>query len=76
VQFKVIDMNKVVVRGDGLGLVPTNRPASFTITAPDAKLSEIDVAITSKFRQHLYIPCNCMIHSSYSCLLVHISISS
>jgi len=48
VQFKVIDVSKVVVRGDGLDLVPVNRPASFTITAPDAQLSEIDVAITSE----------------------------
>jgi len=32
-----------------LVFVPVNRPASFVITAPDAKLSEIDVAITSKF---------------------------
>jgi len=47
VEFKVIDVNKVVVRGDGLGLVPTNRVASFVITAQDAQLSDIDVAITS-----------------------------
>lgn len=47
VDFKVIDVSKVLVRGDGLGLVPVNRPASFVITAPDAKLSEIDVAITN-----------------------------
>jgi len=53
VEFKVIDVNKVVVRGDGLGLVPTNRPASFVITAPEAQLSDIDVAITSKFKQHM-----------------------
>jgi len=57
VQFKVIDVNKVIVRGDGLGLVPVNRPATFTITAPDAKLSEIDVAITSTFNSHLLYYC-------------------
>lgn len=51
VQFKVIDVNKVVVRGDGLGLVPVNRPAAFIITAPDAQLSDIDVAITSAFKR-------------------------
>lgn len=44
----MIDVNKVVVRGDGLGLVPVNRPASFYVTIPDAQLSDIDVAITSK----------------------------
>lgn len=53
VEFKVIDLSKVVVRGEGLGLVPNNRPATFMITAPDAKLGDIDVAITSKFEQRL-----------------------
>ena len=55
VEFKVIDVNKVIVRGDGLGLIPVNRPATFVITAPDARLSDIDVAITSKFTQHVQI---------------------
>ena len=50
VDFKVIDVSKVVVRGNGLGHVPVNRNASFVITAPDAKLNEIDVAITGAFR--------------------------
>jgi len=61
VQFKVIDVTKVVVRGDGLGLVPVNRPAAFIITAQDAKLSDIDVSITSMFKQCLYISlvCHC-----------------
>jgi len=53
VEFKVIDINKVVVRGDGLGLVPCNHPASFVITAPEARLSDIEVAITSTFNLHL-----------------------
>jgi len=73
VEFKVIDVNKVVVRGDGLGLVPTNRPALFFITAPDAKLSDIDVAITSKSRQHVYITI-CFIYClTCNCLVIHLS---
>ena len=69
VEFKVIDLDKVVVRGDGLGLVPNNRPATFTITAPDAKLSDIDVAITSEFGQHLYLTYSYVLRSSYHCLM-------
>jgi len=71
-QFKVIDVDKVIVRGDGLGLVPTNRTATFTITAPDAHLSDIDVAITSMFKQ-----CLCISyvhpHSSDSSLLARVN---
>ena len=59
VEFRVIDVNKVVVRGDGLGLVPTNRPASFVITAPEAQLSDLDVAITSEFKQYMSMCCVC-----------------
>jgi len=53
-EFKVIDVNKVVVRGDGLGFVPVDRPASFLITAPDAQMSDIDVSITGTANQHSY----------------------
>jgi len=56
------------VRGDGLGLVPTNRPASFVITAPDARLGDIGVAITSKFeatfKHNVYLCVPFILHCS------------
>ena len=45
--FNVVDTNKVTVRGDGLGLVQCGRPAVFVVSAPDANLSDLDVAIIS-----------------------------
>jgi len=44
--FNVLDPGKVMVRGSGWELVPVNELTSFTITAPSAKIQDIDVVIT------------------------------
>src|SRR6218665_2293118 len=70
-QFFVTDVNRVVVRGEGLGLVRCNQPASFNISAPGAQLKDIDVQITgisncnfarlsrASFMSHLLAPPSC-----------------
>jgi filamin len=52
-QFKVVDTSRVMVRGDGLGLVQCGHLASFLITAPDARLCDLDIAITSPVGKEL-----------------------
>lgn len=44
-QFNVVDIDKVTVRGDGLGLVQCGKVATFIINAPDAHRKDIDVCI-------------------------------
>jgi hypothetical protein len=45
VNFIVVDTCKVSVKGEGLGLVQCGHVAMFMITAPDAQLKDIAVAI-------------------------------
>jgi len=46
-QFNVYDACRASARGDGLSLVQCNQTASFVITAPEAKLCDLDVKILS-----------------------------
>lgn len=45
-QFQVVDLCKVSVKGEGIGVVPCNIPTNFLLTAPDAKLKDFDIIIT------------------------------
>lgn len=46
-QFMVYDPCRATARGEGLDMVQCNQRATFIVNAPDAKLSDIDVRITS-----------------------------
>ena len=55
-QFMVIDPNRVIVRGDGLGLVRAQQQATFFLIAPPAQLKDIDICITgSSFKIFLLL---------------------
>jgi filamin len=55
-EFSVVDPSKVVVRGDGLGSVQCSRQAVFMISAPDAQLRDLEVAVVGPNGKHL-VPC-------------------
>jgi hypothetical protein len=52
-KFQVYDACRASARGDGLSLVQCNERATFVVTAPDAKYSDIDVRITSELSEEL-----------------------
>jgi len=45
ITFNVLDSSKVLARGDGLGLVQVGVPTAFVVTAPDAKLRDLDIRV-------------------------------
>jgi len=60
--FMVTDPSKFSAQGDGLGLVRVNQTASFTISAPCAKVEDIGVSITGLCFIHLRLSqqtCSC-----------------
>ena len=46
--FTVIDASQVKAVGDGLGLVPCNRSATFSIHAPGARAHDLTINILGK----------------------------
>jgi len=45
VSFLITDSSRASVRGDGLGVVKANTDVSFTVTAPEATLKDVDIHI-------------------------------
>ena len=46
--FKVVDASKVMASGEGLGLVPVNKKATFMVQAETASQQDLDIRITGR----------------------------
>jgi filamin len=51
--FLVIDPANATVRGEGLASVRCNQPTTFTVVAPGAQMSNINVQITGQLIQKI-----------------------